>query len=185
MTDHDVIVLGGGPGGYAAALYGASAGLDVALIEENKVGGTCLHRGCIPAKALLQAAEVFRTVGHAAEFGVRLPDGATAVPDWPVLNARKDRVVSQLHGGLSGLLRRRQVTVIDGHGRLTADGAVEVGGQVVNARAVIVCTGSAPRSRPGLQIDGDRVISSDHATNSTDATLPERIAEVVRKVATE
>ena len=178
MTDHDVIVLGGGPGGYAAALYGASAGLDVALIEENKVGGTCLHRGCIPAKALLQAAEVFRTVGHAAEFGVRLPDGATAVPDWPVLNARKDRVVSQLHGGLSGLLRRRQVTVIDGHGRLTADGAVEVGGQVVNARAVIVCTGSAPRSLPGLEIDGDRVISSDHATNSTDATLPERIAVV-------
>ncbi len=178
MSDHDVIVLGGGPGGYAAALYGASAGLDIALIEEDKVGGTCLHRGCIPAKALLQAAEVFRTVGHAGDFGVRLPEGAAAAPDWPVMNARKDRVVSQLHGGLSGLLRRRKVTVIDGHGRLTADGAVEVAGQTVSARAVIICTGSAPRSLPGLEIDGDRVISSDHATNSTEKSLPERIAVI-------
>jgi len=178
MTDHDVIVLGGGPGGYAAALYGASAGLNVALVEDNKVGGTCLHRGCIPAKALLQAAEVFRTVGDAGDFGIRLPEGATATPDWPALNARKSRVVGQLHAGLSGLLRRRKVTVIEGHGRLTADGAVEVDGQTASAGAVIICTGSAPRSLPGLEIDGDRVISSDHATNSTDASLPERIAVI-------
>jgi len=100
MTDHDVIVLGGGPGGYASALYGASAGLNIALIEKNKVGGTCLHRGCIPAKALLQAAEVFRTVGGAGDFGIRLSDDTTATPDWPVMNARKDRIVGQLHGGL-------------------------------------------------------------------------------------
>ena len=178
MTDHDVIVLGGGPGGYAAALYGASAGLDVALIEKNKVGGTCLHRGCIPAKALLQAAEVFRTVGGAGDFGIRLPDGTTATPDWPVMNARKDRIVGQLHKGLSGLLRRRKVTVIEGQGKLTADGAVEVGGQVTSGRAVIICTGSEPRSIPGLDIDGDRVISSDDSTNSKDAALPERIAVV-------
>jgi len=178
MTDHDVIVLGGGPGGYAAALYGASAGLNVALVEDNKVGGTCLHRGCIPAKALLQAAEVFRTVGDAGDFGIRLPEGATATPDWPALNARKSRVIGQLHAGLSGLLRRRKVTVIEGHGRLTADGAVEVDGQTASAGAVIICTGSAPRSLPGLEIDGDRVISSDHATNSTDASLPERIAVI-------
>ncbi len=178
MTDHDLIVLGGGPGGYAAALYGASAGLNVALVEENKVGGTCLHRGCIPAKALLQAAEVFRTVGDAGDFGIRLSEGATATPDWPALNARKNRVVGQLHTGLSGLLRRRKVTIIEGHGRLTADGAVAVDGQSASARAVIICTGSVPRSVPGLEIDGERVISSDHATNSTDASLPERIAVV-------
>jgi dihydrolipoyl dehydrogenase len=178
MTDYDLIVLGGGPGGYASALYGASAGLNVALVEENKVGGTCLHRGCIPAKALLQAAEVFRTVGDAGDFGIRLPEGATATPDWPAMNARKSRVVGQLHAGLSGLMRRRKVTVIEGHGRLTADGAVEVNGQTASARAVIICTGSAPRSLPGLEIDGDRVISSDHATNSTDASLPERIAVI-------
>jgi dihydrolipoamide dehydrogenase len=178
MTDFDVIVLGGGPGGYASALYGASAGLNIALVEETKVGGTCLHRGCIPAKALLQAAEVYRTVGGAGDFGVRLPEGATATPDWPAMNARKSRVVGQLHKGLSGLLRRRKVTVIEGHGKLTADGAVDVGGQVTTARSVIICTGSVPRSIHGLEIDGDRVISSDHATNSTDATLPERIAVV-------
>jgi dihydrolipoamide dehydrogenase len=183
MTDYDVIVLGGGPGGYAAALYGASAGLKMALVEENKVGGTCLHRGCIPAKALLQAAEVYRTIGQAGSFGFRLPDGAAAVTDWPAVNARKSGIVKQLHGGLSGLLRRRKVTIIEGHGRLTAatstaDIAVEVDGQTASARAVIVCTGSAPRSIPGLDLDGDRVISSDEATNSADASLPERIAVV-------
>ena len=177
MTDYDIVVLGGGPGGYAAALYAASAGQRVALVEKRDVGGTCLNRGCIPAKALLHAAEVYRTVGHAADFGINLGDAKPSA-DWPAVNKRKSGIVSTLQKGLSGLLKRRKVTVLNGFGTLTASGAVSVDGQTLTGKAVIICSGSEPRSLPGLEIDGQRIVTSDHATNDAAASLPERVAVI-------
>ena len=178
MADFDIVVLGGGPGGYASALYAASTGLSVAMVEKEKVGGTCLHRGCIPAKALLHAAEVFRTVKHAGEHGVKLPGGGEPEPDWPAANKRRAGIVNQLHRGLGGLLKRRKVTVVEGHGRLTADGAVSVNGDTLRGRGTIICAGSVPRSIPGMDIDGRTVVTSDHATNSDAQQLPERVAVI-------
>lgn len=159
----DVVVLGGGPGGYAAALYGAAAGLRVAIVEEAVIGGTCLHRGCIPAKALLQTAEVLRTVRGSSGFGVVVGEPRL---DIAAAQARKTDVVARLTKGLTGLLDRRTVTVFPTRGHLGTDGRSVVGadGSTVRGEHVLIATGSAPRELPvaGLAFDGDRVLSSDH-----------------------
>ncbi len=177
MKDYDVVIIGGGPGGYAAALYGASAGMRVALIEDDAVGGTCLNRGCIPAKSLLHTAEVYRTANSAGDFGITPVDGSgTFTADWGRVSERTTGIVDQLVGGLSGLLKRRKVEVIRGRGTLLASGAVTVGGTEISAGSVILATGSLPRTIPGFNVDGERIVTSDHATRSS--TLPQRVAVI-------
>ncbi len=161
---YDIVIVGGGPGGYAAALYAANFGLSVALVEMERPGGTCLIRGCIPAKQWLHIAEVYNTVSHAAEFGVIAgqPD-----LDWSAALARKNQTVEGLVRGLGGLLKKKGVEVIEGYGKLAGAGKVhvetETGIQILEAQSVILATGSHSRTIPGYEIDGVKIVSSDHA----------------------
>jgi dihydrolipoamide dehydrogenase len=155
----DVVVLGGGSGGYAAAIRAAELGKSVVLIEEDKVGGTCLHRGCIPTKALLHAGEVADTVRSAAKNGIKAAfDGV----DSGAVQAYKDTVVGRLYGGLQGLLSAHHVQIVSGRGVFSAPRTLQVGGDQYVGEAVILATGSRPRSLPGIDIGGN-VVSSDGA----------------------
>lgn len=160
MANFDLVILGGGSGGYACALRASQLGLSVALIEKDKLGGTCLHRGCIPTKALLHAGEIADNTRHAAEFGVQAEFKAI---DMAGVNSYKDGVISKLHKGLQGLVKSRNVTYVEGFGKLVAKDTVEVNGQRYTGKNVILATGSYAKSLPGLEIDGTRVMTSDHA----------------------
>ncbi|GAA0415007.1 dihydrolipoyl dehydrogenase [Acrocarpospora corrugata] len=156
----DIVVLGGGSGGYACALRAAELGKSVVLIEKGKVGGTCLHNGCIPTKALLHAAELADQAREGEAFGVKTRfDGI----DVPGVLAYKDKVVSGLWKGLTGLIKSKKITVIEGEGRVTGPNQVTVDGQVYQGRSLVLATGSVSKSLPGLDVDGTKVITSDHA----------------------
>jgi dihydrolipoamide dehydrogenase len=155
----DIVILGGGSGGYAAALRAVQLGFTVGLVEKDKLGGTCLHRGCIPTKALLHAAEIAEHARDSARFGVRATFEGI---DVPAVTAYREGIISSKYKGLQGLIKARGITVIEGEGRLVAPNAVQVGDQRIVGKNVILATGSYSRSLPGLEIGG-RVITSEQA----------------------
>ena len=161
MADHnfDVVILGGGSGGYAAALRSAQLGKSVALIEKDKLGGTCLHRGCIPTKALLHSAEIADNVREAAHFGVQATFGAI---DMPAVNNYRDTIVDRLFKGLTGLVSSKNITVVAGEGRMAGPRTIQVGDDYYTGENVVLASGSYSRTLPGLEIGG-RVITSEHA----------------------
>jgi len=160
VAEFDLVVLGGGSGGYASALRASQLGLNVVLIEQDKLGGTCLHRGCIPTKALLHAGEVADSARHAGEFGVK---AEFISMDMLAVNAYKDGVISKLHKGLQGLVKSRNITYVEGHGKLVSKNAVEVNGIQYSGKNIILATGSYPKTLPGLEIDGTQIITSEQA----------------------
>ena len=161
MADHsfDVVILGGGSGGYAAALRSAQLGKSVALVEKDKLGGTCLHRGCIPTKALLHSAEIADNTREAENFGVNATFHSI---DMPKVNTYRDGIIDKLFKGLTGLVNSKNITVVAGEGRLTGPKTVTVNGDNYTGTNVVLATGSYSKSLPGLEIGG-RVITSDHA----------------------
>ena len=170
-NDFDLVVLGAGTGGYTAAFRAAQLGLKVALVDEDKIGGTCLHRGCIPTKALLESAAFADRVRHAKDYGLVLP--GEAVVDYAAMAARRDAVVKRMWTGLKTLIDKNKVTWVAGRGRLDGPGKIRVsqpgedgtpgkgGDRVLNATDVILATGSRVKSLPGLAPDGKRIVTSD------------------------
>jgi dihydrolipoamide dehydrogenase len=170
--DFDVVVLGGGTGGYTAAIRAAQLGLRPAVVESEKLGGTCLHVGCIPTKALLESSKLYHTLAdRREEFGLTA-DGVGF--DMDRVATRRDGIVDQLFRGVQGLMKKNRVEVVTGRGRLADATTVEVDGRRLKGRGVLVATGSTPRALPGMDFDGERIINSDHAVASR--RIPESIA---------
>jgi dihydrolipoamide dehydrogenase len=169
--DFDVAILGGGMGGYPAAIRAAQLGLKVALVESDKLGGTCLHIGCIPTKALLESSELYhRVAARGAEFGLK---AEVVGYDFPTISSRRDAVVNQLFKGVQYLMKKNKIEVVAGQGRVRDRNTLEVGGKQIKAKDLIVATGSTVKSLPGLEFDGKYIISSDHATLANE--VPESI----------
>ncbi len=168
---YDAVVLGGGPGGYAFAFRAATLGLNVAIVERDKLGGTCLHRGCIPTKALLHAAETMDAIADAKALGITVGDPSF---DWGAVQRAKSEPIKKLFAGLQSVAKARKVDVFAGNGTLGGPGRIVVDGQEVNGKNIVLAPGSYARSFPGLDPDGEKIITSDDALTSE--TFPAKIA---------
>jgi dihydrolipoamide dehydrogenase len=166
-----VAILGGGMGGYPAAIRASQLGLKVAIVEADKLGGTCLHVGCIPTKALLESSELFHRISaRGSEFGIK---AEVVGYDYPRIAERRDAVVNQLFKGVQFLMKKNKVEVVAGKGRLRDRNTIEVNSKQIKAKNLIVATGSSVKTLPGLELDGKYIISSDHAVRSSE--VPESI----------
>jgi dihydrolipoamide dehydrogenase len=171
-SSYDCIVIGSGPGGYVAAIRAAQLGKKTAVVEQDKVGGRCLNYACIPAKAVLRSADLLSEIREADEYGLKV---AGVEVDYAAVQARREKVVSTLTGGVAGLFKKNTIDLIEGSGALTADGDVRVGDQTISAETVILATGSIPRAIPGVEF-GERVIGTEQAWALQE--LPARLAVV-------
>lgn len=181
--EYDLVVLGGGTGGYVAAIRASQLGLKTAVVEKDKLGGTCLHRGCIPSKALLRSAEVYATANKGEEFGVKAKEISF---DYNKAHERKNNIVNQLYKGVQGLMKKGKIDVFHGTGRILGPsifsplpGTISVEmdsgeeNEMLVPKNVLIATGSRPRTLPGLEIDGEQIMTSDDAVNME--TLPKSV----------
>jgi dihydrolipoamide dehydrogenase len=159
VDEFDLVVIGGGTGGYTAAIRATQLGLTAALIERDKVGGTCLHRGCIPTKAWLESAAVLDKVRRAGAFGVKVENISL---DYATVVSRQKQVVETLHKGLRGTIQKHKIEIIEGEGRLISPTQVSVNGRTLTAKNIVIATGSRPKDIPGMEVDGERTLNSDH-----------------------
>jgi dihydrolipoamide dehydrogenase len=173
VDEFDVVVIGGGTGGYTAAIRATQLGLTAAIIERSKIGGTCLHRGCIPTKAWLESAEVLSLARKASTFGVSAGDVSF---DFPTVTARQKQVVETLHKSIRGVVQKHKVEIIEGEGRFVSPTQVAVGERTLTAKNVVIATGSQPKEIPGLETDGKQILNSDHLLELEE--LPQSIAIV-------
>ena len=165
MEAFDLVVIGGGAGGYTAAIRATQLGLTAALVERDKVGGVCLHRGCIPTKLLLETAHNLSLIRNSRTFGIASDNISL---DYSLLAARKEQVVGALHKNLRSVIRKHKVEIIEGHARLLSPAEVDIDGRRLKAKAVVLATGSKSKALPGLQPDGVRILTSDHCLEMTD-----------------
>ncbi|HUF53248.1 MAG TPA: dihydrolipoyl dehydrogenase [Dehalococcoidia bacterium] len=173
MEEIDLVAIGGGTGGYTAAIRARQLGLTAAIIERDKVGGTCLHRGCIPTKAWLHSAEILQQTRHAGTFGVQTSEPAL---DYAAMRARQEIVVDTQYRGLQSTIAKHKIEVIEGEAKIVSPAEVAVGERRFKVKHIVIATGSQPKSLPGLDPDGERIITSDHLLQRE--TRPKSIAVI-------